>query len=191
MRKGTLRKADVWNRLVNEKFDGQSPILSPEASVKAAKRLYRKAMGDPWRGPVKVTSGNRQTWVRRGTLIVNPDQHNRPNRGLREIIHAISHYAHARLHPNDAPHSRRQAQLEGRLATHAVKSGWLDEGALEPKPRGAKEPGPKPDIVGQRYQRIANREAKWAAKLEQAKRLHAKAKREKRVYELRHGDRLK
>lgn len=126
MRKGTVRDAGLWDRLVNERWDGQQPVLSPEDSVKAAKRLYRQAMGRPWNGPVKMTSGRRYTWVRRGALVVNPDMPQRDCRGLRAMIHDLSHYAHSRLHPNDAPHSRRQAQLEGRLVTYAIKSGFAE-----------------------------------------------------------------
>jgi hypothetical protein len=137
MKTGPHRNKETWDRLVNERWAGQYPVLSPEASVKAAKRLYRKAMGRPWKGKVEIVSGNRHTWVRRGVLIVNPDRKTfRGSRGLREIIHEISHYAHARLHPSDAPHSKRQAILEGKLVTYAIASGWLEPGKLDPKPRG-------------------------------------------------------
>ena len=129
---GPARDKTLWDTLVNDKFGGKSPVLSPEASITAAKRLYRKALGRPWKGPVKLTSGNRSTWVRRGVLVVNPNERHNSG-GLREIIHSISHYAHNRLHPDDAPHSRRQAKLEGKLVTYAIKSGWLEPGALEPK----------------------------------------------------------
>lgn len=190
---GPCRDKTLWKRLVTDRWDGRMPILSPDESVKAAKRLYRKALGYPWTGPVKVVSGNRRTWIRSGVLCVNPDEHLwNGNRGLREIIHSISHYAHQRLNPADAPHSRRQAAIEGKLTTYALNAGWA-EGSLKPKPRKPKaEPvKAKPDKVQQRYQRICNRAAKWEAQLEQAERLLKKAKQEKRVYERRHGDRLK
>lgn len=130
---GTKRDKSLWDRLVNEKFGGEYPVLSPEASVEAALRLYRKAMGKPFSGKIKLTSGNRRTWVRNGVMSVNPDERIwTGSRGLREIIHSISHLAHRHLHPLDAPHSRRQAQLEGRLVTYAIKSGWLEPGKLKP-----------------------------------------------------------
>jgi hypothetical protein len=142
---GPKRDKSLWDRLVNEKFEGKAPVLSPDASIKAAKRLYRKALGKPWTGGVKLTSGNRQTWVRRGVLVVNPDERRWNGQGgLREIIHSISHYAHSRLHPADAPHSRRQAQLEGRLVTYAIKSGWLEPGAWSPSPRTRPKPSLRP-----------------------------------------------
>lgn len=194
MRAGTVRDPAVWDRLVNERWGGQQPVLSPEDSVAAAKRLYRQAMGHPWRGEVRLTSGNRYTWVRRGVLMVNPDKPERHSRGLRSMIHDISHYAHARLNPRDAPHSRRQAQLEGRLVTYAINAGWGDGQVRKlgpaPQPKAEPEPAPKPDKVQLRYARMVARRDKWAAELERAKRLHDKAAREVRDYERRHRGRV-
>jgi hypothetical protein len=173
---------------VNDKFAGSQPVLSGEASVKAAKLLYRRAMGKPFKGAVKLTSGNRRTWIRHGVLSVNPDERGLDgSKGLREIIHSLAHYAHRRKHPNDAPHSARQAYIERDLVDYAIRSGWL-EGKLEPKP---KPPAEKPDKVRQRYAAMVKRRDKWAAELDRAKRLHAKAAKECREYERRHGDRVK
>src|SRR5436190_12558162 len=95
---GTHRKPETWDKLVNERWGGEQPVLSPDESIAAAKRLYRKAMGRPWTGGVRITSGNRITWIRRGVLVVNPDKRERDARGLRAIIHDLSHFAHSRLH---------------------------------------------------------------------------------------------
>lgn len=194
MRAGTVRDPGLWDRLVNERWDGQQPVLSPEDSIKAAKRLYRQAMGKPWTGPAKLTSGNRTTWVRGGVLYVNPDECKTTGRGLREMIHSISHYAHYRLHPSDAPHSRRQAQLEGRLVTYAIKSGFA-EGRVRPigpapQPKPEPAPKPKPDKVVQRHARMVSNRDKWARELERAKRLHDQWARKVRDYERRHRERL-
>lgn len=194
MRSGTVRDPGLWNRLVNERWDGVQPVLSPEDSIKAAKRLYRHAMGKPWTGPVKLTSGRRYTWVRRGVLIVNPDMPQFSCRGLRAMIHDLSHYAHARLHPSDAPHSRRQAQLEGKLVTYAIKSGFA-EGRVrrigpEPKPKVEPDPKPPVDRVVQKYARIAARRDRYAAEVERLTRLLAKAEREARDYRRRNKARI-
>jgi hypothetical protein len=171
--------------MVNEKFNGQQPILSPEASLAAAKKLYRHAMGTSWKGSWKLTSGRRATWVRYGVFYVNPDERRASGRGLREIIHSISHYCHRRLHPGDKPHSIRQARLEAKLAKFAVdRNCWQDVAPVVQTEKA------KPDAVRQRYQRMVNRRDKWAKTLEQAKRLHAKADREVRAYERRHGGRV-
>lgn len=196
MKKGPHRKRDTWDRLVNERWGGVKPVLSPEASLKAAKRLWRNAMGKPFPGKVELTSGRRHTWARRGVLYVNPDEP-RGAGGLREIIHSISHMAHRRLHPGDAPHSIRQARLEGRLVTYAIRAGLAD-GRLEPKAKPpaeapAEAPAVEPvklDRVAVRYARMRKRRDKWAAELDRAKRLLAKAETECRTYERRHGARL-
>ena len=151
-------------------------------------------MGRAWTGPVKLTSGNRYTWVRRGVLIVNPDMVQRECRGLRAMIHDLSHYAHSRLNPSEAPHSRRQALLEGKLVTYAINAGF-DQGRvrpLGPAPQPKPEPveKPKPDKVAVKHARMVARRDKWAAELERAKRLHEKAAREVRDYERRHRGRL-
>ena len=180
------RDPQIWDRLVNSKFGTDHPVLSPQESILAARKLYRHAMGNAFKGDVKLTSGNRYTWVLRGVMSVNPDKRERQARGLRAIIHDISHYCHARLHPQDSAHSVRQARLEGKLVTFALSRDW-DKGTLKKEPPA---PAPKVDLVQQRYQRMVNRRDKWAAELERAKRLHVKAVREVRDYERRHGERI-
>lgn len=187
VRTGTVRDRDLWKRLVNERFGTEQPVLSPEESVRAARKLYRHAMGKPFPGKVQLTSGRRYTWVRRGVLFVNPDHRGFGPRGLRAMIHDLSHYCHSRLHPSDAPHSRRQAQLEGRLARFALRAGFTSGALKRPEPAA---PPPKPDLVQQRYSRMLNRRDKWRREAERAKRLLAKAESEVRAYERRHGDRL-
>jgi len=192
-RKGTRRDRAIWDALVNSKFDGH-PVLSPAESIAAARKLYRHAMGRAWPLSVKLVSGNRYTWVNEGVLCVNPDKREQNARGLRAIIHDISHYTHRMLHPNDAPHSIRQARLEAKLAKFAVDRGW-HEGQPVVKPKAVKAPAPivetpKRDAVQLRYDRMVARRAKWTAELERAKRLHAKADAECRTYERRHKERL-
>jgi hypothetical protein len=180
---GPTRDKDLWKELVNDRFGSERPILSPEESIRAAKKLYRHAMGKSFPGRVELTSGNRYTWVRRGVLWVNPDQR---GMGFREMIHSLSHYCHRRLHPNDAPHSKRQAKLEGRLVEFALSRGFTD-GALKRDPPPPKE---KPDVVQQRYARLVTRRDKYAGQIERATRLLAKAEKEVRAYERRHKGRL-
>lgn len=204
-RKGTLRDAETWEKLVNTQFEG-NPILSGEDSLAAARKLYRHAMGKAWTGRVQLVSGNRYTWVRRGVLHVNPDKSEVHARGLRAIIHDLSHYAHRWLHPNDAPHSIRQARLERDLARFAVARGW-HEGkpvvAIKAPPELAPEAPEysghltlppaakaKPDRVAVRYARLVARRNKYATELARATRLLAKVTTEVKVYERRHKERL-
>ncbi len=181
----TRRDPQLWDRLVNDRFEDQ-PILSPEASVLAARKLYRHAMGKAFTGKVELTSGRRYTWIRRGVMYVNPDCRQSRIRGLRAIIHDLSHWCHYRLHPRDKPHSVRQARLESKLVTFAITRGW-HEGALVVEPKPEK---PKPDLVVQRHARMISRRDKWRREAERAKRLLAKVEREVRAYERSHAERL-
>lgn len=192
-RKGTVRDRDLWDRFVNNRFDGAQPVLSPEESIAAARKLYRHAFGKAFPGRVELTTGNRYTWVRRGVLYVNPDKREGHTRGLRSIIHDLSHFAHSRLNPRDAPHSKRQARLEQRLAKFALARNWHEGGLRKPEPAAKPEPEPKAkvDPVVARYRRMVSRRDRWARELERAKRLYAKAESEVRTYERRHGERLK
>jgi hypothetical protein len=183
----TRRDPAIWERMVNAKFGGEQPILSGPESIAAAKKLYRHAMGKSWPGEWKLVSGRRYTWPRRGVFYVNPD-HRGTQRGLRQIIHLISHYCHHRLHPHDKPHSIRQARLEAKLVDFAIaRECWLDGKLKKPKP----EAKPKPDLVQQRFARIVRRRDKYRAVMERTKKLLAKAEREVKAYERRHGNRLK
>lgn len=192
MKKGTKRDPELWERMVNSKFAGQQPILSDEESMIAARKLYRHAMGKPWPWRWEITSGNRYTWARGRVFRVNPDKRELHVRGLRALIHDMSHFCHRMLHPEDAPHSIRQARLEARLVKFALDRKW-HEGALKPEPKlvPVVEPKAKPDVVKQRYSRLVSRRDKWEREFERAKRLLAKASSEVKTYERRHGSRLK
>ena len=101
-----------------------------EEAIRFAKRIYRKGMGKPWKGKVKITSGNRYTWIRRGILVVNPD-HGYYG-GWRDILHEISHYIHWHKNPGKQPHDASQFRLERDLTEYAIKSG-ICEGKLKSK----------------------------------------------------------
>jgi hypothetical protein len=120
-----------------------------------------------------------------------------PEKGLRDMIHLISHYCHRRLHRGDKPHSIRQLRLEAKLTKFAISRRW-HEGTLKKQPKEPTtqpevtqiESAPKPDKVVLRYRRMKARLDKWARELERSKRLYAKAQREVRAYERRHGNRV-
>lgn len=185
----TRRDHGLWDQRVNDLWGGHDPVLSPEESVAAARKLYRHAMGKAWPGKWAVTSGRRYTYPSRGTFYVNP---NRYGGGLRQVIHLISHYCHRRLHRGDKPHSIRQLRLEARLTKFAVARWGPD--APEPKVEAAPAvvaDTPRPDRVVQRYRRMVARRDRWTTQLARAERLAAKAVAEVRAYERRHGERLK
>jgi hypothetical protein len=178
----------LWNRLVNSKWPANLTAPEPAEAVRGAKRLYRRAIGHPWRGKVVLTSGRSHTWIRRGVFFVNPKQNmfERADRGgWPEIVHAIAHLAHRRLHPGDRPHSHAELYIERDLTDYVLAQGWLD-GKLKSK----STPKPPRDIVRDRHARILAREKLWQAKQQRAQRALAKVQRERRAYESRHGERV-
>ena len=183
------RDHSLWDGAISDQWGGRRPILSPEESLAAARKLYRHATGKAWRGKWALVSGNRLTYPRNGTFYVNPDRVYNSERGLRDIIHLISHYCHRRLHPHDKPHSLRQLRLEARLTKFALERRW-HEGALKATAKPIKAPAPKPDAVALRYRRMVSRRDKWKAEAIRATRLLEKAERELRAYERRHRERL-
>lgn len=190
------RDHSLWDKAINEQWGGLRPILSPEESLAAAKKLYRHAMGIAWSGKWELTSGRRRTWPRwreDGNRMVHVFFVNH-EKGLRDIVHLISHYCHRRLHRYDKPHSIRQVRLEAKLTKFAISRRW-HEGTLkkEPTPEAEAtqvESPMKPDKVHLRYRRMVARRDKWRQELDRSKRLFAKAEAEVRGYERRHGERL-
>jgi len=146
---------------------------TPQEAMAGAKRLYRKAMGRPFRGKVKLTSGRRDTAIRRGVLYVNPDWR---GGGWHEIVHSISHHASYRLYRE--AHGPRHAFIERELISYVVKSGWL-EGKL----RRPEQPKAEIDIKTVRHHRILARIEAWERKKKRAESALKKLERQRRYYE--------
>jgi hypothetical protein len=156
---------------VNTTWPRSTPVLTADEAVKAAKRLLRFALKRTFE--VKVTSGNRHTWVRYGILYVNPEN------GWHDLVHDLSHFAHQRLHPGERPHSRRHASLERRLVKEVLTRGWLD-GRLK---KAVRLPKPKPDPRVVAYDRILVRIANWERKAKRAETALKKLNRQKKRFE--------
>ena len=184
MREGTVRSKEEQRRLwgyVNDQWrahpNWQTPP-TPEEAIKGFKILYRAATGRSFKGVIKITSGNRNTWCRRGIWYVNPNERS-PFGGWREIVHSMSHYFHARNNPHLAPHHAKQSYLERKLTEVALRRGFLD-GKLKPKP---KTPKPPVDKLAVAMERLEAREKAWATKLKRANTAIAKMKKERRSLE--------
>lgn len=162
-----------WNRLVNNKWPAGLPKPSPQEAITGAKRLYRKAMGRPFKGKVRVTSGRRYSWIRRGEMIVNPSH------GWPEIVHLLSHYFHRRLHPKHRPHSYLALEMEKNLTDYALAHGF-HEGKLKSKPRPTK---PKPPQRVLRLQSAAEHLKRWEAKRKRAETAIRHYRKKVRYYE--------
>src|SRR3990167_5541907 len=152
--------------------DGRSLKPTPQEALAGARRLYRIAMGRPFRGKMTLTSGRNRTWIRRGVFKVNPDEdgtrfHQEPDGerrkggGWHEIVHAISHYAARKLY--DEAHGPRHAFIERELIKAVCNKGWLD-GKLK-RPETIK---PKPDLKAIKHQRVQERLAVWERKKKRA-----------------------
>ena len=156
--------------------EGNLPVPTGPEAISAVRRLYRMAMKKPWSGKVKLTSGRRYTWPRRGTYFINPAGHHFG--GWKDIVHDVSHYCHRRLHPTKRPHDFRHLLLEREMVTYVVSQGWLD-GKLR-RPETAK---PKADPQQERYQRILARIKGWQSKEKRAATALKKLGRQRAYYE--------
>lgn len=154
---------------------GPLPPPTPEEAVRGARKLYRYGMRRTWTGPVEVTSGNRDTWVHSGRLLVNP---NYCGQGWKEIIHSLSHYCHNRV-GTDKPHSREHARAELRMVKTAIRRGWVT-GKLRPAPKAAR---PKPDAQVVRYERTLAGIKRWEGKAKRAATALGKLRRQARRYD--------
>jgi len=171
-----------WYRRVNAAWPGTVPTLTAEEAVRAAKKLYRFAMGFSWTGPVVVTSGNRNTWVRarrvngawERVLVVNPEH------GWHDLVHLLSHYCHERTaHDGEHGHNAAHARAEMRMIKEVVRRGWLD-GKLKDEPK----PEPPPiDPRAVKLERTDASIARWEAKLRRAENALKKLRRRKRAME--------
>lgn len=177
-----------WYGRVNETWDAHGAgfgmqALSPEESIKAAKKIYRFMFGKSFPGDVRATSGRRVTWIRRGVMSVNPDRQERNARGLRALVHDLSHYGHFKLYPGERPHSGTHARLEIRIIKQAIARGWL-EGALAP-PAPVPEPEPsaaKAEARQRKIDALGKRLEAWERKQRRAENAIKKIRRSLAAY---------
>jgi hypothetical protein len=155
---------------VNAEWPTEVPALTPQEAVSAARRLYWFGMKKAWKRSIKLTSGNRFTWIRSGVLYVNPDK------GWRALVHDISHLVHYHLHPNLSGHDWRHAHLERAMVSLVVSKGWL-EGKLRRKPK------PKPKREEVRHGRIIARIKAWETKRKRAENALMKLNKQKAYYD--------
>lgn len=155
-----------WYRRVNAAWpQGDLPALTPEEATRAVRKLYRFGTRRTWRGPVKLTSGIRHTWCRRGVWYVNPAD------GWRTIVHALSHWC-------GGGHGAAHARLELRMIKEVQRRGWLD-GALQDPER---PPIPARDRRAERHAQAAAAVIRWERRVSRATRALAKARRRLRYY---------
>lgn len=163
-----------WYERVNAAWPSEVPALTAEEAVRAARKLWRWGMGRRFTGRVEVTSGNRRTWTRSGTLLVNPGH------GWVGFIHDMSHLLWWAANDSDTrPHEKGHAKLELAMRKLALRRGWLD-GKLRSKP---KPPKPPVDQRAEKLSAIVVRMDRWLAKKRRAERALAKLARQRRRLE--------
>lgn len=169
-----------WYERVNALWPADVSAPTALEAVRAARRLWRFATGETFPAAnVRVTSGRRFTWVRRGVMSVNPDRDGHRHRGWQALVHDLSHYLHYRINPGVAPHSGAHARLEMRLIKEVLRRGWL-QGALRDKPKAEK---PKPDEKALKYARTLAAIERWEAKRRRAENALKKLNRSLRAQE--------
>lgn len=161
-------------KVVNETWPQQIlPALEPVEAMRAAKRLLAAELGCKYLSSYgwQVTSGSRHTYPRSGTWYVNPE------RGWKDLVHALSHYVHRRKSASTRtaarlraagrrlrPHHWLHANIEKRMIRTVVERGWL-VGALR-RPVAPEMPVSPAELRSQ----------KLARRLEQKARLERKIK---------------
>jgi hypothetical protein len=133
--RGRYRTIDVHGGKT-EAWPDVMPELTEAEATRAAKRLYRKFMGAPWRFDVVPVSGRCHSYIRRVTvgrrrktaIVVNP------GRGWKELVHGLSHTFFRRLHPSLPPHHFEHTHFEKAMVRYVIENGWLD-GKLKPQPK--------------------------------------------------------
>ena len=153
------RFMDEYDRMINSKWPKGMKPPSPKEAITGAKRLYRFAMGRPWKGEVKLTSGNRHTWIRGRVMLVNPHRQISFS-GWPEIVHSLSHYCNYRLNPKERSHGNGQLRLEANMARYVLEHGFL-EGKLKRKSK------PEPTKLEQHQVELEKVDAiikKWESK---------------------------
>ena len=163
-------EAKEWYRKIDESWPKPLPKMDDGEAVAAGRRLYRFAFGKKFTGKIRVTHGNRYTWIKNGVLSVNPDN------GWDSIVHLMSHYAHSRL-SNERPHSAGHAVLEYRMVRHVIDSGWLDGRFKKPEQ-------PKPDRRAIKLQRAMARLSSWERKAKRANTAIKKLRKQIKYYEV-------
>lgn len=164
----------AWYERTNDTWPERVPALTGPEAVRALRRLYRFATGRTMRTPVKLTTGNRDTWPRRGVWYVNP------SKGWRDLVHLVSHYCWAQSHPGERPHSKAHARLEARMIREVIRRGYLD-GKLRDPERAPAEPGPSVQRV--RYDRTLASIERWEAKAKRAEVALRKLRRRAAYYQ--------
>lgn len=144
---------------------------TPQEAVSACRRLYRFAFKKPWKGKVRVVSGNRHTWVYGVELRVNPDRH---GGGWEALIQSMAHYCAACLYPAS------RSWLKDQMVQYATEKGWF-RGSLKQKEKIAFLEDIK--AVNRKYKNLKAKIKRWETKKKRAETALKKLNKKLRFYE--------
>jgi hypothetical protein len=160
--------------------DGRKLKPTPQEAISAGRRLYRFVLKTPFRGKIKLTSGNRYSYIRNHVMYVNPDWKGSGNwtegGGWHELVHMLSHAFAQRKYPNASGHGSLHAEVEHDMTEYVIRSGWLD-GKLR------REVRPKPDPKAERQASVERRLKAWETKRKRAETAIRKLKAAQRRYQ--------
>lgn len=145
-----------------------TPATPDELKI-AARRLFRFATKQTFKGSVEITSGNRYTWIRRGTMYVNPAD------GWGGLARSLSWW----VRPGT---NRENAKLQIRLRKEIIKRGWLN-GALKERKQTIK---PRKSPIDPDQKKLDTARAaltRWQAKLKRAQTGVLQTSRKVKYYE--------
>lgn len=181
----TRATREYYDKHVNALWPEKVPPLTLPEATYAAKRFWRAIAGKPLPYKIRVTSGNRNNWVRRGGNRNDVGQREialwiNPSGGWKRLVHDMSHYLHSR-YSSGRPHDSSHAYIERRLTQMVIDGNWLSGKLRKPDP----PPKPRKDASAVRYQRTLDSIKRWETKLKRAKTALAKLARRRRYYELK------
>lgn len=161
-----------YDRLVNSKWQALSNdeihSVDPKIAERFAKKSWRRTMKKKFPYKIKLTSGNRKTWVRSGVLNINPEN------GWKEIVHLWSHWIGycKRLKPHGNDHLRIERDLTDLAIAEFVG-----------KKSSQKEMAPKPSLQEKRAESVCKRLAAWEARKKRVDAAIKKLRRKKTYYD--------
>jgi hypothetical protein len=143
------------------------PALTEEEAKRAVRKLHRFALGETWRGPVVITSGNRHTWIDGGTFRVNPSS-------WREMIRELSWLFFTLANPGMRRNPKDIERLEDKLIKEVTKRGWLANGLkTQEEPELLREVREHKELI----KRLDAAVVRWEGKLVKAQRDIIRAKK--------------
>ena len=147
---------------------GSDRRMTDKEAKTAARVLYRKMYGEPFKGKLTVKHRGR-SWMNKWRIIANSYQ------GWHDVIHDWSHDVHKQKYPNETAHGPHQAPIEREMVEEVVSRGWLNA-APEAKPEVKPD-----DFVVPPEDKVAAKAEKLRKELERTqaalKRWGTKAKR--------------